>query len=61
MPWLPGTLVACGALAANLDSYRYFQSSGYDVYLKRKAKGRGDDHYHALLGDQGPVPGHRGA
>jgi hypothetical protein len=24
------------------DSYRYFQPEGYDVYLKRKAKGRGD-------------------
>lgn len=24
------------------DSYRYFQPEGYDVFLKRKAKGRGD-------------------
>ncbi|CAI8944488.1 hypothetical protein D3C76_690610 [compost metagenome] len=24
------------------DSYRYFQPDGYDVFLKRKAKGRGD-------------------
>lgn len=24
------------------DSYRYFQPEGYDVYLKRKAEGRGD-------------------
>ncbi len=24
------------------DSYRYFQPDGYDVYLKRKAKGRGE-------------------
>lgn len=24
------------------DSYRYFQPEGYDVHLKRKAKGRGD-------------------
>jgi hypothetical protein len=23
------------------DSYRYFQPEGYDVFLKRKAKGRG--------------------
>lgn len=42
MPWPPDTLVVCRALAANLNSYRYFQSSGYDVYLKRKAKGRAD-------------------
>jgi hypothetical protein len=26
----------------DLDSYRYFQPDGYDVFLKRKAKGRGD-------------------
>jgi hypothetical protein len=24
------------------DSYRYFQPEGYDVFLKRKAKGRGE-------------------
>jgi hypothetical protein len=24
------------------DSYRYFQPDGYDAFLKRKAKGRGD-------------------
>jgi hypothetical protein len=24
------------------DSYRYYQPDGYDVFLKRKAKGRGD-------------------
>ncbi|CAI8911887.1 DUF1493 family protein [Pseudomonas serbica] len=24
------------------DSYRHFQPDGYDVFLKRKAKGRGD-------------------
>jgi hypothetical protein len=24
------------------DSYRYFQPEGYDVFFKRKAKGRGD-------------------
>jgi hypothetical protein len=24
------------------DSYRYFRPDGYDVFLKRKAKGRGD-------------------
>jgi hypothetical protein len=24
------------------DSYRHFQLDGYDVFLKRKAKGRGD-------------------
>lgn len=27
---------------AEYDSYRYFQPEGYDVYLKRKAKGRGE-------------------
>ena len=26
----------------DFDSYRYFQPDGYDVFLKRKAKGRGD-------------------
>jgi acyl carrier protein len=26
----------------DFDSYRYFQPEGYDVFLKRKAKGRGD-------------------
>lgn len=26
----------------DFDSYRYFQPQGYDVFLKRKAKGRGD-------------------
>lgn len=25
----------------DFDSYRYFQPDGYDVFLKRKAKGRG--------------------
>jgi hypothetical protein len=24
------------------DAYRYFQPEGYDVFLKRRAKGRGD-------------------
>lgn len=24
------------------DNYRYFQPDGYDVYVKRKAKGRGE-------------------
>ena len=26
----------------DFDSYRYFQPEGYDVFLKRKAKGRGE-------------------
>lgn len=26
----------------DFDSYRYFQPAGYDVHLKRKAKGRGE-------------------
>ncbi|MNF15815.1 hypothetical protein D3C80_2185720 [compost metagenome] len=24
------------------DAYRYFQPEGYDVFIKRRAKGRGD-------------------
>lgn len=27
---------------ADYDTYRYFHPEGYDVYLKRRAKGRGD-------------------
>lgn len=27
---------------ADFDSYRYFQPSGYDLYLKRKTRGRGE-------------------
>lgn len=26
----------------DFDSYRYFQPEGYDVFLKRRTKGRGD-------------------
>ena len=26
----------------DFDNYRYFQPDGYDVFLKRKAKGRGE-------------------
>ena len=27
---------------ANYDAYRYFQPEGFDMFLKRRAKGRGD-------------------
>ncbi|MDR6608241.1 DUF1493 family protein [Pseudomonas synxantha] len=32
----------CAIDFVDFDSYRYFQPDGYDVFLKRKAKGRGD-------------------
>ncbi len=29
-------------LPIDYDTYRYFQPGGYDAFLKRRAKGRGD-------------------
>jgi hypothetical protein len=29
-------------LSIDYDAYRYFQPEGYDAFLERKAKGRGD-------------------
>jgi hypothetical protein len=29
-------------LSIDYDAYRYLQQEGYDAFLKRKAKGRGD-------------------